>query len=132
MIMVVVLIDLMSLSKPLLVASCSLDDTNSLPLSLLASASPTPLSVQLPTSIELFSLNSFDDAIVTIDDGDGEESFSEEIVESGEEVMDNEFIFGLLNSFVRNNFGVKRPLSLFVVDVDESGLGQMGNGDNGT
>lgn len=131
--MVVVLIDLMSLSKPLLDASCSLDETSSLPLSLLASASPTPLSVQLPTSIELFSLNSFDDAIdVTIDDGDGEESFSEEIVESGEEVIDNEFIFGLLNSFVRNSFGVKRPLSLFVVDVDESGLGQMGNGDNGT
>lgn len=77
-------------------------------------------------------MNSFDDAIVTIDDGDGDESFSDDIVESGEEVIDSEFIFGLLNSFVRNNFGVKRPLSLFVVDVDESGLGQMGNGDNGT
>ena len=53
-------------------------------------------------------------------------------MESGEEVIDSELIFGLLNSFVRNNFGVNRPFSLFVVDVEESGLGQMGNGDNGT
>lgn len=86
--------------------ACSLDD----PTSEFAS---TPLSPEVdPTSI--------DDKAVTDEDGDGE-SFSSEIVDSGDDVME-------LKAFVMNIFGVERPVSLLLL-VDESGLGQIGNGD---
>jgi hypothetical protein len=54
------------------------------------------------------------------EDGEGE-SFSSEIVESGDDVIE-------LKAFVMNIFGVKRPVSLLLL-VDESGLGQIGKGD---
>lgn len=65
----------------------------------------------------MLSCRSFADGLA--DEGDGE-SFSSEIVDRGDEVME-------LKAFVMNIFGVERPVSLLL--VDESGLGQMGKGD---
>jgi hypothetical protein len=54
------------------------------------------------------------------EEGDGE-SFSNEIVDSGDDVIE-------LKAFVMNIFGVERPVSLLLL-VEESGLGQIGKGD---
>lgn len=81
----------------------------------------TPLSPDVdPTSI-MWSWRSFDDdAALPEEDGEGT-SFSSEIVERGDDVIE-------LKAFVMNIFGVERPVSLLLL-VDESGLGQMGKGD---
>lgn len=80
----------------------------------------TPLSPEVdPTSIML-SWRSFDETVLTDDDGEGE-SFSNEMVDNGDDVIE-------LKAFVMNIFGVERPVSQLLL-VDESGLGQMGKGD---
>lgn len=91
----------------------SLDEPTSEPAS-------TPLSPEVEPTSMMLSWRSFDDAALTDEDGDGE-SFSSELVDSGDDVME-------LNAFVMNIFGVERPVSLLLL-VDESGLGQMGKGD---
>lgn len=100
--------------------STDASDANSLddPMSELAS---TPLSPDVdPTSIML-SWRSFEhDAAFVDDDGDGE-SFSKEMVDKGDDVIE-------LKAFVMNIFGVERPVSLLLF-VEESGLGQIGKGD---
>ncbi len=63
-------------------------------------------------------------------DGEGEESFSDENVESGEDVEDKEFAFVLFKIFDTNSFGVERPFDSWKAE-DESGLGHIGKGDNG-
>jgi hypothetical protein len=76
----------------------------------------TPLSPEVDPTSMMWSW--FDDD-AALPEGDGE-SFSKEIDESGDDVME-------LNAFVMNIFGVDRPVSLWF--VEESGLGQMGKGD---
>lgn len=91
----------------------SLDEPTSEPMS-------TPLSPDVdPTSIIWSCRRSFATAIAA-DDGDGA-SFSEDIVDNGDDVME-------LKGFVMNIFGVERPVSLLWL-VEESGLGQIGKGD---
>lgn len=92
----------------------SLDDPTSEPMS-------TPESPEVePTSMIWSCKRSFATAI-TDDDGDGE-SFSDEIVDNGDDVME-------LKGFVMNIFGVDRPVSMLWL-VDESGLGQIGKGED--
>lgn len=67
----------------------------------------------------MWSWRSFDDE-AALPDGEGK-SFSNEIVESGDDAIE-------LKAFVMNIFGVERPVSLLWL-VEESGLGQIGNGD---
>lgn len=100
--------------------STDASDANSLddPTSELAS---TPLSPDVePTSI-MWSCRSFEDEPALADDDGEGESFSSEIVDSGDDVME-------LKAFVMNIFGVDRPVSLLLL-VEESGLGQIGKGD---
>lgn len=94
--------------------STDASDTSS-PVSELAS---TPLSPEVEPTSMMWSWRSFDDDDAVAGDG---ESFSKEIVDNGDDVIE-------LKAFVMNIFGVKRPVSLLLL-VDESGLGQIGKGD---
>lgn len=99
--------------------STDASDTNSLddPTSELAS---TPESPEVDPTSMMLSWRSFDDAALTEEEGDGE-SFSKEMVDNGDDVME-------LKAFVINIFGVERPVSVLWL-VEESGLGQIGKGD---
>lgn len=82
----------------------------------------TPLSPDVePTSI-MWSWRSFEHEAALVDEeGDGE-SFSNEMADKGDDVME-------LKAFVMNIFGVERPVSQLLF-VEESGLGQIGKGDD--
>lgn len=109
-------------SSSLVFKSTEASDVNSLeePTSELAS---TPLSpdVDPSTTSMMWSCRSFEHDGAFVDEDEDGESFSNEMVDNGDDAIE-------LKAFVMNIFGVERPVSLLWF-VEESGLGQIGKGD---